>query len=290
MHPRNRTLVSALAIIAVMVFAAYGVSGASGNTLRKGDKGDNVYELQEYLSLSGHLTTKVDGLFGDATLKAVMSFQKASGLTPDGIVGAGTWKALIDACASATRSYTVVAGDTMYSIAKRFGTTVDAIASASGVSKPESIRPGQKLEIPMAGSISRSALSRGGAELVHWDEAKRIFTHRATIVDCVTGLSFDVQRRGGSNHADAEPLTSEDTATMKRIYGGKWSWSRHAVVVVVGDRRMAASINGFPHGGAAIANNSFPGHFCVHFLGSRTHASASSDPDHQRMVQAAVGN
>ena len=122
-----------------------------------------------------------------------------------------------------------------------------------------------------------------------WSEARTVFTNRANIIDVKTGLSFQVQRRGGHNHADAEPLTREDTATMKRIYGGTWSWERRAVVVVAGGRRMAASINGMPHGGEAIADNGFPGHFCVHFLGSRTHGSNSVDAAHQNMVRAAVG-
>jgi peptidoglycan hydrolase-like protein with peptidoglycan-binding domain len=42
------------------------------------------------------LTTKTsaDGIFGAQTLAAVVKFQSSAGLKPDGIVGAGTWKAL----------------------------------------------------------------------------------------------------------------------------------------------------------------------------------------------------
>ncbi len=283
---------SSLAVLAfaclLVIVAAFPGFGAS-QVLRKGDRGEVVCELQEYLSIAGYYSGKVDGIFGNETEQAVLRFQKEASLEADGIVGPRTWSALMDACSSAVRKYVVVPGDTLYGIARRHGCTVREIAEASGLSQPDRIKPGQELLIPVQGAASRSASSRGGAELVSWSEARNVFTHRATIIDVKTGLSFQVQRRGGHNHADAEPLTREDTATMKRIYGGTWSWERRAVVVVAGGRRMAASINGMPHGGEAIADNGFPGHFCVHFLGSRTHGSNSVDAAHQNMVRAAVG-
>jgi LysM repeat protein len=45
-------------------------------------------------------------------------------------------------------SYTVVRGDTLNSIARRFGTTVTAIASANGIANPNRIFVGQVLRIP----------------------------------------------------------------------------------------------------------------------------------------------
>lgn len=267
-------------------------SGVPSVVLRQGDRGEFVCELQEYLAIVGYLDSAADGIFGSVTQQAVVAFQKSSGVTADGIVGKKTWDALLSkAEAASARTYVVVSGDTLYGIARRFGVSVEAIASASGISRPESIKPGQKVVIPSSSAdASRAALGRGGAELLHWDAAGKIFKSRATIIDVATGLSFQVQRRGGHNHADIEPLTSEDTAILRRIYGGVWSWARRAVIVVTGGRRIAASINGMPHGGQAITGNGFSGHICLHFLGSRTHASNSLDADHQRMVQAAVGH
>ncbi|MDP9180584.1 MAG: polysaccharide deacetylase family protein [Chloroflexota bacterium] len=48
------------------------------------------------------------------------------------------------------QTYTVQAGDTMYSIAARFGTSVTAIAQANGISDPAQINVGQVLVIPLA--------------------------------------------------------------------------------------------------------------------------------------------
>lgn len=52
--------------------------------------------------------------------------------------------------------YTVKAGDTLSSIARRYGTTVDAIARANHLKNPNYIRVGQKLWIPGSGGGSSS--------------------------------------------------------------------------------------------------------------------------------------
>lgn len=61
-------------------------------TLQKGNTGTAVEALQTLLSLAGADLgpTGVDGKFGDYTERAVMAFQAAHGLTPDGVVGPET--------------------------------------------------------------------------------------------------------------------------------------------------------------------------------------------------------
>ena len=49
---------------------------------------------------------------------------------------------------SVERTYTVRRGDNLYRIALRFGTTVDALAQANGISNPDFIYAGQVLQIP----------------------------------------------------------------------------------------------------------------------------------------------
>ena len=50
--------------------------------------------------------------------------------------------------------YTVQPGDTLYSIARKYNTTVEAICRANGIVNPWYIRVGQKLAIPPGGSSS----------------------------------------------------------------------------------------------------------------------------------------
>ena len=65
-------------------------------TLRVGDTGTQVEVLQWLLNHKTDYTSgKVDGIFGTKTLAAVRQYQKANGLTVDGIVGKNTWKKLL---------------------------------------------------------------------------------------------------------------------------------------------------------------------------------------------------
>ena len=63
-------------------------------TLKRGDTGASVKELQRRLNDMGYNCGAVDGKFGSKTETAVKALQEASGLTPDGVVGKYTWQAL----------------------------------------------------------------------------------------------------------------------------------------------------------------------------------------------------
>lgn len=127
-------------------------------------------------------------------------------------------------------------------------------------------------------------------EVLPWDQVNQILPKFSifTIIDVETGLSFKVQRRAGSQHADVQPLTFKDTKVMKKIYNGKWSWNRRAILVLVNDQLIAASMHGMPHGAGALKNG-FPGHFCVHFWESTTHKKEKMDPAHQLMILKSAG-
>lgn len=65
------------------------------DTLRNGSRGTQVKVLQWLLNENGYNAGKTDGIFGENTLKAVKAYQKAKGLTVDGIVGKNTWKKIL---------------------------------------------------------------------------------------------------------------------------------------------------------------------------------------------------
>ena len=67
---------------------------AARPTLRRGDRGSYVLNLQNLLIALGYYSGAADGIFGPLTEQAVRNFQSANGLTVDGIVGPQTWAAL----------------------------------------------------------------------------------------------------------------------------------------------------------------------------------------------------
>ena len=124
-------------------------------------------------------------------------------------------------------------------------------------------------------------------EKIHWSEARNILPtwEPVTITDVRTGTTFQIISFSHGNHADVEPATSEDTATLLSIYGGAWSWSTRPVLVHVGDRTFAASINGMPHDVSPVHGNNFNGHICLYFYGSSRHTgSLAHDRDHHNSI------
>jgi hypothetical protein len=122
-------------------------------------------------------------------------------------------------------------------------------------------------------------------EVLPWKKVSELIPKGSVfkVIDLETGFYFRVQRRAGNQHADVQPLTHDDTAVLKHLYNGKWSWNRRAVLIPVKGRMIAGSMHGMPHGAGALENG-FPGHFCIHFSGSSTHRSRNIDPSHQLMI------
>jgi hypothetical protein len=85
-------------VVAARAHAATPAPAAGGRpTIQKGSTGEAVATLQRklrgsYPLYAGKLAT--DGIFGVGTKACVIEFQRRAGLTPDGIVGPATWKAL----------------------------------------------------------------------------------------------------------------------------------------------------------------------------------------------------
>ena len=138
---------------------------------------------------------------------------------------------------------------------------------------------------------STVAPARGTAKEMDWwtSDIQTIFARGTTaqVTDVATGISWREQRRGGTNHADVQPLTAADTAAMKKACGS-WSWSRRAIIVTINGVNSAASMNCMPHGGGSITDNNFNGHHCIHFTNSRTHGGNKVCPLHQAAIKKAA--
>ncbi|MBR1820765.1 MAG: hypothetical protein IJ769_03995 [Clostridia bacterium] len=143
---------------------------------------------------------------------------------------------------------------------------------------------------PVGGSTVAPA--KGTAQAMDWwtSGIQKIFARGtvAQITDVETGISWREKRFGGINHADCQPLTAADTAALKYVYGGVWSWDRRAIFVTIDGVNYAASMNGMPHGGQSITDNDFEGHHCIHFTNSRLHVNNKVDSKHQAAIKKAA--
>ena len=63
-------------------------------TLRRGSRSGYVTRLQKALTALGYFTDKCDGSYGNKTEEAVKLYQKAKGLTDDGVAGRATLRAI----------------------------------------------------------------------------------------------------------------------------------------------------------------------------------------------------
>ena len=128
-------------------------------------------------------------------------------------------------------------------------------------------------------------------EMDWWtSDIRRIFAKGSVVklTDVQTGISWLEKRYGGSSHADSEPLTAADTAALKQVYGGEWSWDCRAVFVTIDGVNYAASINGMPHEDCSIHDNGFDGHHCIHFTNSRVHTTDEVSANHQAAIRMAA--
>lgn len=111
-------------------------------------KGDSLYKIGQKYGVSAEYVRKTNGL------QSTVLYPGQKLWVPDKNPN--------------TFAYTVQKGDTLYKIGKKFGTTAQAIKSASGL-KSDHIVPGQVLRIPTAGSAqtaSRSGSSTGERQAV----------------------------------------------------------------------------------------------------------------------------
>lgn len=140
--------------------------------LRQGSSGQDVVTLQYLLNVISEYYANVpapaqDGVFGSDTRQSVIAFQRAMNLAADGIVGQATWRKLYDVYQGIHQNvptpgptpspggpyveYRVQPGDSLWLIARKYGTTIDAIKSLNGLTS-DLLDVGQVLRIPTAQS------------------------------------------------------------------------------------------------------------------------------------------
>ena len=290
-------------------------SDKEDDSLRKGATGSAVKDLQTKLKKLGFYNASIDGDYGDTTVAAVKAFQKKYNLTADGVAGSETLKKLDSAYKNADsntstdddalrKGATGTAVKTLQTNLKKLGFYTAYVDGSFGATTESAVKAFQRkyglTADGVAGSATlkkiESAVASANSgkittECLDWfNGGKNVIPNGAVfqIKDVSTGLIFSARRQSGGSHMDAEPLTAEDTAILKKINGGSFSWRRRAVLVKYNGHVYAASIYSEPHGTNTILDNNFDGQFCLHFYGSKTHGTNRVDADHQKCVEQAM--
>ncbi|MFA5675802.1 MAG: M14 family metallopeptidase [Christensenellales bacterium] len=115
--------------------------------LNIGAFGTDVMQIQSLLTRLGYSPGPVDGVYGPRTRQAVREFQRDFGLAADGIVGVNTFRVL-ERFLSGYDYYTIRAGDTLYNIARMYGTNTDLIITANPNINANNLTPGQRIIVP----------------------------------------------------------------------------------------------------------------------------------------------
>src|SRR5665647_1048252 len=104
-------------------------------------------EIQAVLSKIGYNPGIIDGIFGNQTTQAVMQFQRNNGLTPDGVIGANTYR-VMQRFLLGYDTYTIKPDDTLYTIARRYYTTINKIITANPGINISNLSIGQRIIVP----------------------------------------------------------------------------------------------------------------------------------------------
>ena len=140
--------------------------------LRFGSRGPAVQLLQTALNRAGFGPLRADGSFGAATRGALVHFQKANSLEPDGIAGVQSHRALLP-WYTGYQLHTLLPGESFWTLSQRYGSSPEAISLANPGLPPERLPVGAALVVPLyifflinivwsigSGQFGRSALCR----------------------------------------------------------------------------------------------------------------------------------
>jgi len=162
-------------------------------TYEKGQRHNDIMALQAALHTAGFLkTTEFTDQYDDFTYESVKAFQKNYNLEVDGVVG---WETI-----EKMRVLSLILIETQKVASYQSQNTIATnLVSSRGVTK------------------------RYG-EYIAWSEAHKVLKLETEITsqDFYTGITFDAMIGHGSNHADIEPLTAQDTAKMLEAWGDEF--------------------------------------------------------------------
>ena len=226
---------------------------SSYSTLKLGSTGAKVTNLVTELKNQGYYTGSITSSYTSAVQAAVIAFQKANGLTADGIAGSTTQHKLFGTVPIGTGNYSNLTFD-FYPVEK-----IDWFTG--GI---------QELW-PKGANYKIYDVKTGVVWWAHrWSGAYHADIEPLTAADTarlckIYGVS------------DAQDIYDQNL------------WQRRPCLVTIGTRTFACSLDGMPHNpdGDTISNNNMTGQICLHFTNSKGHESGAVSSSHAKAIEYA---
>ena len=227
---------------------------ATYTTLKTGSSGNAVTNLVTELKRQGYYSGSVTNKYTTSVAEAVKKFQKAKGLSVDGVAGPATQH-------------------------KLFGTVPVGAGDTSNLTM--TLYPAEKIDW-YTGGINE--LWARGSNYKVYDVKTGIvwWAHR-----WAGGLHVDAEPLTA---ADTARLCKCYGVTTSQEIASKNLYQRRPLLVTIGTRTFACSLYGVPHNypeGDTISTNEYRGQLCIHFTNSKTHNSNKVDSGHEEAIQYA---
>lgn len=120
--------------------------------LKYGSTGPNVQLLQLALNRAQNALLDTDGVFGERTRNALIRFQAENGLSADGIAGPQT-QAALRPWYTGVYMHRVRQGDTLWSISRMHGVSLESIVAANPGIDPANLVLGSTVKVPLPFSV-----------------------------------------------------------------------------------------------------------------------------------------
>lgn len=173
------------------------IPGQTSGTYRV-QNGDSLWSVAKHHGVSIGDLARANGISVRSHLKQGQSLN---------IPGRGTSVKRTRQLAQSRSNYVIKGGDSLWSVAKRYHTTVSTLAKANGISTRTTLQPGQKLYIPDQ-STAAAKIAQKKAK-----EAKQLITYKVRRGDTL----YDIAKRFG---VSANNIRTWNNLSSPRIYPG----------------------------------------------------------------------
>ena len=176
--------------VAVLIFCLLAFSLFAENYTVQ--KGDTYYSISKKYNISLQELYSANGIDENDVLKVGQVLKIPGKSTAENT----SEKSTTTVSTAKTSNYEVVAGDTLYSISKKFGTTVDNLRSLNGLTESSVLKIGQVLKVPTTEKVVTTTGSSSSGSTKTEIKQNTNVTPSAPLEDVRT---YDTNKKGNVN-------------------------------------------------------------------------------------------